>query len=208
MNPSDPIMAKTRQTYREQAQTYDAVRHRNGSELVWLERFLEAFPDGHDILDLGCGNGEPFTRALLGKGFNLTGVDFSPELLAISEARYPNARWLEGDLRHLDFGDETFDGLICWGVMFHLTQEDQRQLIRDMAGLLNPGGIIMMTIGDQAGEGEGFVGDAKVYHASLSVESYKATLKRAGFDILRLTIRDEDCGGATVVLAQKCVRTG
>ena len=196
-------MAATRQTYREQANVYDDVRHRNGTELVWLERFLDALPDGRDILDLGCGNGEPFTRALLDAQLNLTGVDFSPELLTISQARYPSARWLEQDLRHLDLDPNRFDGILCWGTIFHLMQADQRGLMSKMGTLLKPGGVLLMTSGDTAREGEGYIGDAKIYHASLSVEGYETALKRAGFNSITVSIADEAAGGATVYLARK-----
>lgn len=196
-------MAATRQTYRDQAMTYDALRKQDGSELVWLERLMTIMPAEPDILDLGCGNGKPFTRALLESSASLTGVDFSPEMIALCEGRYPDAIWIEDDLRHLDLGLARFDGIICWGTIFHLTQEDQRDLISKMGALLRPGGVLLMTSGDTAGEGEGFVGDAKIYHASLSVEGYETALKQAGFVSPDVSVGDEAAGGATVYFAQK-----
>ena len=203
MNPSDLIMAQTQQTYRDQAKTYDAVRRRDGRELPWLERFLEALPDGRDILDLGCGNGEPFTRTLLEKEFTLTGVDFSPEMIALCERRYPDATWIEQDLRYLDLGNESFDGILCWGTIFHLTQDDQRSLISKIVALLKPGGVLLMTSGDTDGESEGYVGDAKLYHASLSVEGYEHALRKAGFEMLDVSVDDDAAGGATVYFARE-----
>ena len=203
MKSSDQIMAATRQTYRDQAMTYDAVRERSGRELIWLERFNAALPGGRDILDLGCGNGEPFTRALLERGASLTGVDFSPEMISLCEGRYPDATWIEQDLRQLDLGLGRFDGIICWGTIFHLTQEDQRALISKMGALLRPGGVLLMSSGDTAGEGQGYVGDANIYHASLSVEGYRSAMERSGLNVLDISVDDEAAGGATVYFAQK-----
>ena len=196
-------MAQTQQTYRDQAKTYDAVRRRDGRELPWLERFLEALPDGRDILDLGCGNGEPFTRTLLEKEFTLTGVDFSPEMIALCERRYPDATWIEQDLRYLDLGNESFDGILCWGTIFHLPQDDQRSLISKIVALLKPGGVLLMTSGDTDGESEGYVGDAKLYHTSLSVEGYEHALRKAGFEMLDVSVDDDAAGGATVYFARE-----
>lgn len=200
---SDPLMAATRQTYRDQAKTYDALRKQDGSELVWLERLIAVMPTEPDILDLGCGNGEPFTRALLESSASLTGVDFSPEMIALCQNRYPDATWIEQDLRHLNLAPVRFDGIICWGTIFHLTQEDQRDLISKMGALLRPGGVLLMTSGDKAGEGEGYVGDAKIYHASLSVDDYRTAMEQAGLNVLDISVGDEAAGGATVYFAQK-----
>jgi SAM-dependent methyltransferase len=196
-------MATTRRVYREQAAFYDRVRKRDGAERPWLAQLRRLIPEPADILDLGCGNGEPFTRPLLEAGANLTGVDFSPEMIALCKDRYPNATWIEQDLRRLDLAPAQYDGIICWGTIFHLRQDDQRRLIPKMATLLKPGGVLLMTSGDTAGESEGYIGDTRIYHASFSVEGYKDALNDAGLNNLDVSIGDEASGGATVYLAQK-----
>lgn len=206
MSSSGPKPSQTQQIYRDHATTYDRVRRKDGVEHPWLDRFLAPLAAPASILDLGCGSGDPFAVQLLEQGYSLTGLDFSPELLAIAQDRYPDAQFIQQDLRALDMGPARFCGVICWGVIFHLMQDDQRSLIPKIGRLLKPGGRFLMTIGDRAGEGQGYIDQVPVYHASLSLDGYRKAIEDAGLEILNLTVRDEMSGGATVVLAEKKVR--
>lgn len=203
MGRSNQIAAQTRKIYRQQAMAFDTLRRRDGIETPWLNRFASRIPEGGTILDLGCGSGEPISRFLIEAGYSLTGIDTSPELLDMARARFPTAHWIEQDLRELDLGAIQFDGIISWGTVFHLTQVDQRALIAVMGTYLSPGASLLMTVGDHAGEGEGFIGDTAVYHASLSVDDYRRCLADAGLAVLDYVTRDPKCGNATVILAEK-----
>ncbi|MFI6346841.1 class I SAM-dependent methyltransferase [Streptomyces sp. NPDC050560] len=62
-----------------------------------------AVPPGARILELGCGAGR-VTHPLVGRGFDVTAVDESPEMLA----RVRGARTVRSSIEELDLG-ETFD---------------------------------------------------------------------------------------------------
>lgn len=62
-----------------------------------------AVPAGAHILELGCGVGR-VTHPLLDRGFAVTAVDESPEMLE----RVRGARTVCGPIEHLDLG-ETFE---------------------------------------------------------------------------------------------------
>jgi SAM-dependent methyltransferase len=77
---------------------------------------------GMEVLDVACGAGNatiPAARA----GARVTGVDFSPELLAIARERAADAlievEWVEADVQELPFPDSAFDRVIStFGHMF------------------------------------------------------------------------------------------
>jgi SAM-dependent methyltransferase len=77
---------------------------------------------GMEVLDVACGAGNatiPAARA----GARVTGLDFSPDLLAIARERAADALvevdWVEGDAQDLPFGDARFDRVIStFGHMF------------------------------------------------------------------------------------------
>ena len=68
----------------------------------WMDRLTAGIPIGGTILDLGCGTGDPVARAFLQQGFRITGVDSSPNLVAIAKGRLPEAEWIVADMRRLN----------------------------------------------------------------------------------------------------------
>ena len=188
--------------YERQAGWFDAHRDKSLFERGWLERFCAELPEGARVLDLGCGTGEPVAAWLIGRGCAVTGMDFAAPMLAMARARFPAARWIEGDMRALDLG-EAFDGVLGWDSFFHLTPEEQREVLPRMARHLAPGGALMLTVGPEAGEAWGEVGGEPVYHASLSRGEYEAVLGREGLQMLDFVAADPGCGGRSVLLAKK-----
>ena len=77
---------------------------------------------GMEVLDVACGAGNatiPAARA----GARATGVDFSPELLAIARERAADAlveiEWVESDVQEMPFADAEFDRVLStFGHMF------------------------------------------------------------------------------------------
>ena len=96
-----------------------------------------------------------------------------------------------------------FDGIIAWHSFFHLNPSDQRITLQNFAKHLKSGGVLMLTVGLEEGEVLGTVGNEDVYHASLSYEEYDSLLSELNIDILKFSIDDAECHGATILLAQK-----
>jgi len=196
------ISEATQAVYEANAAAYDAARTRGLHEARWLTRFGAGLPDGGSVLDLGCGAGEPIASWLIGEGFALTGVDFSPAMLAIAQSRWPKGDWRQGDMRTLDLV-ERFDGIVAWDSFFHLTQDEQRACLPRLAAHLAPGGVFLVTVGPEAGETRGRVAGTDVYHASLSPAEYATRLEACGMRLTAYLAEDPDCGRHSVLMARK-----
>lgn len=171
-------------------------------ERAWLDHCCERLcPEAH-VLDLGCGSGRPIAAALLERGFRVTGVDAAPSLIEIARARFPESPWIIADMRTLVL-TQTFDAIVAWHSLFHLTPDDQRGMFPILARHAAPGATIMFTSGPDHGEAIGRYHGEPLYHGSLSPAEYRDLLAANGFTVRMHVQDDEDCGGATVWLAEK-----
>ena len=186
--------------YEAHAAAFDADRDRSLFERAWLDRFATGVPAGGDILDLGCGAGEPIARYFIGRGFALTGVDSAPSLIRLCRARFSAHEWHVGDMRALSLG-RRFHGILGWDSFFHLTREEQRRMIPRFAEHARAGCRLMFCSGPADGEAIGSYRGRTLYHASLAPEEYRARLADAGFTVLDHRVDDPGCGGRTIWLA-------
>lgn len=188
--------------YEDNAAAWDAQRGRELFERPWLDRFCALLPPGGEVLDLGCGMGEPIAAYLLSRGYDVTGVDSSNSLVDIARVRYPAQDWIVCDMRALELG-RGFHGLLAWHSFFHLSPADQRPMFERFAAHLSPGGVLMFTSGTSAGEAIGEWQGEALYHGSLDTTEYRARLEANGFEVLDHVVSDPTCGYATIWLARK-----
>ena len=189
--------------YEDHAEAWAALRRGSGElERPWLDRFAALLSPGADILDLGCGSGEPVARELIDRDFNVTGVDCSSRLIGICRACFPAHSWLTADMRTLDL-DRDFDGIVAWHSLFHLTPEDQRSVFPRFGAHCRPGGVLLLTTGHGAGVRIGEWQGEPLYHASLDPDEYRRLLAENGFAVVDVRLDDPECGGATVWLARR-----
>jgi len=109
--------------YRSFARFYDTLmddpQPKSGRVLTAIEKYL---PEALSLLELGCGTGS--ILAGLTTLPSLTGLDRSPEMLAIAQAKVPSARLIEADIASFDL-DERFDVVICvFDTLNHLPSFD------------------------------------------------------------------------------------
>ncbi|WGM46401.1 hypothetical protein KOAAANKH_01269 [Brevundimonas sp. NIBR10] len=149
-------------------------------EAGWLAKFMACLPSGARVLDVGCGSGWPVAAALLEHGFRVTGVDPVPGLLDHAAQTLPAGEWIVGDMRTLELG-RTFDGVLAWFSLFHLTPEDQRIALPRILAHVVPGGVIMFPTGSAEGVQIGQWRGEPLYHGSLGAQEYRAILNGNGF---------------------------
>lgn len=99
---------------------------------------------GIDVLDVACGTGVLFPDYLRRNVKSLTGIDISPEMAKIAQAKFPEIPVLCGDVEAFPF-DRKFDAIMVYNAFPHFP--DPRRLIEKLASLLNPGGRLSVAHG-------------------------------------------------------------
>jgi SAM-dependent methyltransferase len=110
-----------------------------------IEGLLNAVGTKPDLkaLDLCCGQGN-VTEALIGRGCQVVGLDFSPAMLAFARKRVPQATFLEGDAQDLPFDRGEFDIVVSNLGVCHVP--DQPRVLREIRRVLRPHGRFAMTV--------------------------------------------------------------
>lgn len=191
-------------------EAYDAIinwfdEHRTKDmslEKFYINYIESHIPAGGNILDVGCGTGEPIAKYFIERGYQLTGIDASQNMIDLCKKRFPQNQWLLQDMRNLNL-QEQFDLVIAWHSLFHLPHDDQRRILPLLIPLVKSEGLFVFTSGPEHSEEWGENGGYDLYHASLSTEEYEKILLDHNFKILIHQIQDQNCGGATVWVVQK-----
>ncbi len=100
---------------------------------------------GRRVLDLGCGSGELSTQ-LAAMGARVTGVDLSPELIAVARTRAEldgvagSTEFLVADVEAAGVPGSGYDVVVAWQVLHHVSLAPALAAIR---GALRPGGLLV-----------------------------------------------------------------
>lgn len=118
-------------------------------------------PAGVKVMDFGCGDGR-VTVPLAGMGYDVTGVDASPNMLAALAERAPDVAVFQSDGsdfgKHL--GRRKFDAVVCLAVLIHHDYEAGEQLVENLRSVVKKGGILALDwpTSDEPSDGHGWIG--------------------------------------------------
>lgn len=101
---------------------------------------------GGRLLDLGCGDGKFLEKAM--QHFEVTGVEISPRLAAMAEARVPAARILRTPVTEAALPENHFDVVTQFSVLEH--EWRPLQALRAAHRTLKPGGITVIKVPNHA----------------------------------------------------------
>lgn len=96
--------------------------------------------EGLRTLDLGCG---PGAFADLFAGDPYVGADLNARYIAHAQRKCPGT-FVAGDARGLDLPAHSFDQVLVFGLLHHLSDEDVRAVLREASRLLAPAGRMLV----------------------------------------------------------------
>jgi len=114
-------------------------------ERVVLDRVADECRNA-PILELGVGGGRA-VQALLGISRDYLGIDYSPEMVAACQQRFPQVHFALGDARRMPgLADASFKLVVfCCNGISMVGHEDRLAILREVRRVLKPGGILLFT---------------------------------------------------------------
>lgn len=99
------------------------------------------------VLDVGAGTGRD-AAALAGRGYTVDAVEPVAELRQVAERLHPGSgvNWRAGALPEIPGVRGPYDVVLLSAVWMHLLPEERPVAMRRLAGLLGPGGILLITL--------------------------------------------------------------
>jgi SAM-dependent methyltransferase len=127
---------------------------------AWRALLLGALPPAPArVADLGCGTGT-LSLLLAEEGYDVTGVDFSPEMVRRARAKVGDAvRVLEGDAADPPLAEASYDVVLCRHVLWALPSP--AAALARWVSLLAPGGRLVLVEGSWS-TGAGLTADETV----------------------------------------------
>lgn len=154
-----------------------------------------------ELLDLGCGTGEPFARWFIDHGWSVTGVDFSKQMLELASKNVPEMKTICDDMLQVEFDSNHFDAITATYSLFHVPSKDHAALFDKFYHWLRPKGSALFTYATKEYTGskefsgyKEFMGE-ELYYSHKSPEELYAMLEKTGFWIESRDYRD--IGGET-----------
>lgn len=139
------------QVFSKIAQKYTDEYFNDDTDFPYIDRFLKKIKPRGRILDIACGPGM-LTKHLLEKGFQAEGIDLSAEMIAIARQKVHQASFKVMDMRHLDFPDGYFDGLLITYGLAYIPSSELHATLVGIRRILHASGSIFMI--NQEGKGD------------------------------------------------------
>jgi demethylmenaquinone methyltransferase/2-methoxy-6-polyprenyl-1,4-benzoquinol methylase len=155
--PGKARAAKVNDLFARIARRYDLINDLQsfGLHRSWKRRVadLARVTPGARALDFCCGTGD-IAFALAQRGANVTGLDFSAQMLEVAAERHlksqiSNLKFQEGDAQQLPFADNSFDIVtVGYGLRNLLSWE---RGLEEMRRVARPGGrLVVLDFGKPA----------------------------------------------------------
>ena len=114
-----------------------------------VKQFLSDFESGSLILDVGCADGQYLNQH---SNMLLVGLEHCEQWFQHENYNHESDNVISnylllGDVVYLPFRDDLFDGILCCGVIHHLSTLDRRIIaLRELARIMRIGGRVLITV--------------------------------------------------------------
>ncbi|NQY32098.1 MAG: class I SAM-dependent methyltransferase [Coraliomargarita sp.] len=164
-------------TPQETAQSYDKIAsHWNGDEfnrengILQHQRALRFSKKKESAIDVGCGSSGRIIELLLSEGFEVEGLDISPEMIRLAKERNPQQVFHLADICEWNFPKQ-YDFISAWDSIWHAPLKEHEKILKKLCDGLKIEGILIFTTGgvDKPQDGSNpFLGEP-LYHAALGI---------------------------------------
>jgi ubiquinone/menaquinone biosynthesis C-methylase UbiE len=152
MKDEDPV-EPTIKSYDEAAEEYSRF-HFSESFENRLDNFINLLPGKGLVLDVGCGCGRD-TKYLSDRGIYTIGIDLSLGMIIQARKYVPNTRFLQMDMRKLEFEEFSFDGILAMASILHIPKVQMPDLLTEFRRVLKGNGLLYIVV--MIGSGEKYV---------------------------------------------------
>ncbi|MET3960288.1 SAM-dependent methyltransferase [Marmoricola sp. OAE513] len=96
------------------------------------------------VLDAGCGPGHWSAFMAEATRGDVLGVDASPVMIASARRRFPNARFVVGDLTALPLAGGVVSGILAWFSLIHMEPDELSVALGEFARASSPGCSLLL----------------------------------------------------------------
>jgi len=178
-----------RDIYNGFARTYDRNRGQFDMAEVFDDFYARLGPGGGRLLDLGCGAGEPFAQYFIDRGWGVTGVDFSEDMLELASRYVPQMQRIHADMCEVEFPSACFEAITAIYSLFHVPSSEHAVLFNKFRRWLRPRGKALFTYATREYTGSiefdgfrEFMGQ-QLYYSHKSPEQLYADLEASGLEV-------------------------
>ncbi|KAI9172297.1 Demethylrebeccamycin-D-glucose O-methyltransferase-like protein [Paramyrothecium foliicola] len=157
--PKD-VKERLKASYDAMAPEYNKWTERHTPlRLAKLEQLYARLPDltaadmPVTVLELGCGSGVPVLQTLLQRNPSLRAIanDLSDTQISLARENLAplggndRVRFVSGDMAQLSVEEGSLTAVVALYSLIHLQRDEQREMVRRVAGWLRPGGRFLAT---------------------------------------------------------------
>lgn len=185
-----PFLAMTRDSYDVTAVEYADWLSRDMDGRPLDRAVLSAFAElirgvgNSSVADVGCGPGR-VTILLHRLGLDASGIDLSPQMVALARRTYPQLRFEVGSMLALDLPDASLGGLLAYYSIIHVPWERRPEVLAEFHRVLVPGGQLMLAFqvgGDRLHRDEAFGKPVSLDFYRQQPDDVVHLLREAGFE--------------------------
>ena len=159
--------------------------------MKWLAKVLANLDPESEVLDLGCGSGDP-ADIEIAKLHKVTGVDISNTQVEAARRNVPDGRFIHADLGALNFPDGSFNAVVSFYALEHIPREQQGHTLERIHDWLRPGGLLLFSY--EVGEMKDVTGEwlgVPMFFSSFNPETLAGLVRRAGFEVVETDIETQ-----------------
>jgi SAM-dependent methyltransferase len=149
------------------------------------------------VADIGSGTGR-VTAHLNDLGLSVSGVDLSPQMVAVARQAHPGLRFDVGSMLALDLPDGSLGGIMAWYSIIHIPEDRLPAVFAEFHRVLAPGGHVLLAF--QSGDEPLHLTEALGHAISLvfhrrQPDHVAGLLSQAGLVLRAQLVREPDDNG-------------